>query len=82
MAATTGLVAASMAWIIGTSGGPDIFFPNSLMSAPTIKMKDMMPLTGAQTEHCKNIRRYHFRFHSSSKCLLLELHLFYTAETT
>lgn len=35
-----------------------------------------MQLTGAQTEHCKNIRRYHFRFHSSSKCLLLELHLF------
>lgn len=37
MAATIGLFAASMAWIIGISGGPDILVPNSLMSAPVIK---------------------------------------------
>lgn len=41
MAATIGLFAASMAWIIGTSGGPDMSFANSLMSAPVMQMKLM-----------------------------------------
>lgn len=42
MAATTGLFAASMAWIMGTSGGPDMFVPNSLMSAPVMQIKLVM----------------------------------------
>lgn len=37
MAATIGLFADSMEWIIGMSGGPLIGDPNSLMSAPVVK---------------------------------------------
>lgn len=45
MAATIGLFAASMAWIIGISGGPDILVPNSLMSAPVIKKMKLRMLS-------------------------------------
>lgn len=53
MAATTGLLADSMAWIIGISGGPVMLDPNSLMSAPVVQNEMNFDIKSVQTESQK-----------------------------
>lgn len=57
MAATIGLFAASMAWIIGTSGGPDMLPANSLMSAPVMQTSQMIL---SEVSNTKTLQFFYF----------------------